>query len=120
MATRPCPVCGSIIPRDSRYCEVCGRQVPIRTAAPTLGQYVFPRVQVDSTGPTLYRDARWVELVVGVALAVVGAFLLLVGALVAGLSSGAGPTFEYVFLVPGAVLLGVGILLVAVGLARTL
>ncbi len=120
MATRPCPVCGSFIPRDSRFCEVCGKRIPVPTAPPTLGQYVVPRLQVDSTGPTLYRDTRWVELVLGVALGVAGAFLLIVDALVTAFPSGGDPTFGYVLLLPGAVLLGVGVVLVGLALIRTL
>lgn len=59
------------------------------------------------------------QIVLGVALALVGGFLLLVWGIVSDVTVGSG-VFELVFLAPGATLLGVGLLLCVVGLYRTL
>jgi hypothetical protein len=92
------------------------------------------RFQVDPMDPTPARDPRWVSLVLGLSLATVGGFLLVVDAIVTGALAGAGATcgsapggggcsgtvLEYVLLAPGLVLLAVGAILAAFALARAL
>ncbi len=127
MATRPCPVCGSLIPRTSRFCEKCGGRIPESAPVPTLGTYVFPRLQVDPV-ESPYRDARWIQLVLGICALVVGLFLLGTDAIVNGLGAGAGcgvtgcagGVLDYVLLGPGVILVAIGAVLVVIALARTL
>ncbi len=127
MSTRPCPVCGSIIPRTSAFCEKCGSRIPVPRPVPTLGNYVLPRIQVDPVDSP-YRDARWIQLVLGASALVVGAFLLgtdaLVGSLDAGGTCGSGGcangVLNDVLLWPGVLLVAVGAILVVFALVRTL
>jgi len=128
MATRPCPVCGSTVARDSTFCAQCGSPIPRARPVPTLGTYVFPRVQVDPV-ESPYRDARWIQLVVGSCLAAIGALLLITYGLVSSAIAGANcdaasdcssAVMVYVLLWPGAALLGIGAILVVVALLRTL
>lgn len=127
MATRPCPVCGSLIPRASRFCEKCGSGIPEPRPVPTLGTYVFPRLQVDPV-ESPYRDTRWIQLLLGTCALVVGLFLLGTDAIVNDLGAGAGcgaaacagGALDFVLLWPGVILVAVGAVLVVVALARTL
>ncbi len=127
MATRPCPVCGSIIPRTSSFCERCGSRIPVPRPVSTLGNYVLPRIQVDAVDSP-YRDARWIQLVLGASALVVGAFLLGTDGLVTSLGAGgacgsagcANGVLNYALLWPGALLAAIGAILVVIALVRTL
>jgi hypothetical protein len=89
-------------------------------------------LQVDPTDPPPVRDARWVALVLGACCVVVGVILLIVNAVVdagtsfggagCGAPPGASPCaselVEYLFLIPGVALLGIGAVVVAVILVK--
>jgi hypothetical protein len=92
--------------------------LPVPSPPPVWGSHPAWRFQVDPNDPP-YRDTRWVQLVLGFALAMVGGFLLIVWGIVSGVAK-APTVIEYVFLVPGGLCLAVGILLVLVALRRTL
>jgi hypothetical protein len=121
MATRPCGVCGTLNPVGSVYCGACGTRFRVERPAPTIGRYTGIRFQVDPTDPPPTRDARWVALVAGAGLAVVGAFLVVVysNATTAAPTAVSG-VLEYALLVPGLALLAIGIVLAVVALLRTL
>jgi len=117
-----------MVARDSTFCAQCGSPIPKARPVPTLGTYVFPRLQVDPV-ESPYRDARWIQLVVGVCLAAIGGLLLATYVLVLSAGGGAGcatagacasGVVVYVLLWPGAALLGIGAILVVVALLRTL
>ncbi len=121
MAVRPCPTCGTLNPAGSRFCGACGTRFRVERPPTTLGRYTGLRFQVDPTEPPPARDARWVALVVGASLAVVGAFLVAVDSIASAASPGAGtPVLEYVLLIPGLALLASGLVLAVVALLRTL
>jgi hypothetical protein len=131
VATRLCPVCGSAIPDPSVVCERCGSRIPPRWRYRFVGRYNPPRFQIDPSNTTPQRDLRWVALVLGVcALAISGVLLsayAVIGAATSssggscGSGTGAAPCFSsvfvYLFLVPGLVLLVVGLVAV-VGVLR--
>lgn len=122
MAVRLCPVCGTSIPGDSAFCPACGSRIPARWKYRFVRPYVFPRFQIDPTEPQPQRDIRWPALLLGFSFLVTGGVLLAVDAVVAAAAgrsavgcgvalgaSGCGtPLFEWLFLVPGFALLGVG------------
>jgi hypothetical protein len=86
-----------------------------------MGRYTGLRIQIDPTDPPPTRDVRWVALVTGASLAVVGAFLVAVDSIATAAAPGrTNGVLEYVLLVPGLVLLAVGVLLAVIALARTL
>jgi hypothetical protein len=115
---RYCPACASIVPGESRYCPSCGAALPEHRPPPTWGHHPAFRFQVDPNDPP-YRDVRWVQLVVGISCAVFGSFLLLVWGIVSDVTV-TSSVFVDVFLLPGSILLGVGVLLALLGLYRTL
>jgi hypothetical protein len=121
MATRPCGACGTLNPSGSRYCGACGTPFRDERPAPTLGRYTGLRFQFDPTDPPPTRDARWVTLVVGAALAALGGFLVAVYSIATAATSDVGdPVLGSALLVPGLVLLSVGVVLAVIALARTL
>ena len=121
MAVRPCPTCGTLNPAGSRFCGACGARFRVDRPPAIWGRYTGLRFQVDPTDPPPARDARWVALVVGASLAVVGAFLVAVDSIATAAAPGAGSALlEEVLLIPGLALLAVGILLAVVALVRTL
>jgi len=87
-----------------------------------VGRFQSWRFQVDPTDPAPQRDLRWLLLVLGFCSLVVSVFLLALYALLAaavpgiGFSCGSGSLsctgtlVEYLFLVPGLVLLAAGAL----------
>jgi hypothetical protein len=122
-------VCGTSIPSDSAYCPACGTRIPRRWRYRFVGTYPFPRFQIDPAQPQPQRDVRWPAMVAGIGLIVLSVSLLAVYAIVSSAASGSAfacatrrvaaacvaPVLEYLFLVPGLVLLAVGaVLLVAV------
>ena len=97
----------------------------------TLGRYTALRLQVDPLDPPPRRYLRWVLFVTAVGLAIVGGLLLIAYAIVSDATSLGGtcgsasnatacgsPVFEYVFFVPGILLLAVGLILGAIGLVK--
>jgi hypothetical protein len=121
MATRPCPVCGTLNPAASAYCGACGKRFPAEPPAPNLGRYTGLRFQVDPTDPPPTRDARWVALLVGAMLAVVGAFLVAVDSIATAASpTAAAGDLADALLYPGLILLSAGVVLLVVALLRTL
>lgn len=86
-----------------------------------MGRYTGIRFQIDSMDPPPARDARWVALVSGAALAVVGAFLVVVDSIATTASPTAGDApLQFTLLVPGFALLAIGIVLAVVALLRAL
>jgi hypothetical protein len=131
---RLCPYCGTGNPSASRFCGSCGRPVAVQPTARdsdpwVIGRYSGLRFQVDPADPPPYRDARWVLLVLGVALAIVGGTLLIFDSVVTGAISLSGNScappcdsaaFEYLFVLPGVGLLVAGVVLSGFALAKTL
>jgi hypothetical protein len=92
------------------------------------------RIQIDPTEPPPPRYGRWVLLVLGIAFVVLGVLLLAVYGIVGdalhagggGCASGASsdgcvsPVFEYVFFVPGLILLALGATFATVAFVRVL
>jgi hypothetical protein len=115
---RYCPSCGFTAPANSRFCPNCGAAFPVERPPLTWGFHPGFRFQVEPGDPP-YRDARWVGLVVGTGLAVIGGFFLGVWSLVSGVTV-PPPVLLYVFLIPGAACLSIGLVLVIVSLYRTL
>jgi hypothetical protein len=118
VSARYCTSCASLVPEDSRFCPDCGAPFPVRRAPPVWGHHPAFRFQVEPNDPP-YRDVRWIGIVVGFALATIGGLFLVVWGLVSG-ATVPPATLEYVFLLPGAAALGVGVALVVVSLYRTL
>jgi hypothetical protein len=115
---RYCTACGFLVPGTSRFCPNCGAPLPGHPSPPSWGHHFPLRFQVEPGDPP-YRDVRWLQIVIGTALAVVGGFLLVVWGIVSDVASSSA-VFELIFLVPGVILLGAGILLCVVGFYRTL
>jgi hypothetical protein len=131
LSARPCPVCGSLNPMTAAYCGACGKRMPVEPPPILLNRVTGLRFQIDYVDPPPRRDARWVGLVLGIALAVVGGLFLLVDSIVTGAlsttncASGGmnnpcgGPLFEYLFLLPGLAMLMIGVAIVVVALLAT-
>jgi len=118
MVSRLCTACGYLIPGNSVHCPNCGARLPKEVPPPTLGYHPLFRFQVDPAEP-LNRDVRWVQIWAGGCLAFFGGFFLVTWGLVTAVSPET-PTLEYVFLIPGSLMLGVGVLMVLIGVYRTL
>jgi len=128
-----CPYCSEVNPGAAAFCNQCGHRLSVRTPPLSLRRYTPLRFQVDPSEPPPVRDPRWVLLVLGISLAIVGGFLLIVDAILGpvipdasgfcgpapnGAACGGGVVFEYVFLVPGLVLLIGGAALAAAAFIR--
>lgn len=101
-------------------CPACGAPLPTPSTPPRWGYYIVPRFQVDPSAEPLARDPRLVLLALGIAAVILGGLLLVVDGIVTSASGAAGPTVEYLFLLPGLGLLGVGATASVVAVARTL
>jgi len=129
-----CPYCAAVNPGAAAFCNQCGHRLTVRTPPFALGRYTPLRLQADPSEPPPVRDPRWVLLALGVSLAIVGGFLLIVESILAtvippaGGFCGAAPNgaacggvvFEYVFLVPGLVLLIGGAVLAGAAFIRVM
>jgi hypothetical protein len=129
-----CPYCAAVNAGAAAFCNQCGHRLSIRTPPLSLGRYTPLRFQVDPSEPPPVRDPRWVLLVLGVTLAIVGGFLLVVDSILSMLipaASGSceaapngaacgGVVFEYVFLMPGLVLLIGGAVLAGAAFIRVM
>jgi uncharacterized membrane protein len=93
-----------------------------------FGRYSGVLFQIDPIDPPPQRGIRWPSMVTGFCLIVVAAFLLVVYTVVGAATSGSGfacspgsspcisTVIEYVFLVPGLLLLVVGAVVVVLSL----
>jgi hypothetical protein len=123
-----CPVCGSLNRLGSRFCGTCGRRLPQDRTAYSIGRYTSLRFQIDPTDPPPTRDLRWVLLITGACLVLVGLLLLSADVIVTGALGLSGsscsapsgacgvPVFTYVFLVPGIALVSIGFVMALIGL----
>lgn len=123
MSTVPCPACWAANDASSAFCRECGTRLVRGT--PGEGHPAD-----DTVFPLLRNYPSWLLLSLGIALVILGVALFaiygVVGAvLCSGLASGTrgacgNALFQYLFLLPGACVLILGLGLVAVTLYRAL
>lgn len=90
MELGPCSRCGTRNPPGSRFCSHCGRPLAADAGAPTGPGLLSAWWPVDPSASLPGRDIRYVLIVLGIALVLVGILLLVAGAVISSaLAAGA-------------------------------